>query len=91
VICGKKEAWNALLLGANWRPRTRSIACWAATGEHRVVGEPVDSQTCARESDVICTCTNSKTPLFDGDLICEGNHLNLWAGTSLTFARWTIP
>lgn len=21
VICGKKEAWNALLLGANWRPR----------------------------------------------------------------------
>ena len=25
--------------------------------------------TCAAESDVLCTCTSSQTPLFDGNLL----------------------
>jgi ornithine cyclodeaminase/alanine dehydrogenase-like protein (mu-crystallin family) len=39
--------------------------------------EPVDARGCAAESDVICTCTTSKEPLFDGKLVRPGTHLNL--------------
>ena len=36
-----------------------------------------DSDTCAAESDVICTCTTSTSPLFDGRVLRPGTHLNL--------------
>ena len=39
--------------------------------------EPADAETVARESDVICTCTTSPEPLFDGDWLRPGTHLNL--------------
>ena len=39
--------------------------------------EPVNAETCAREADVICTCTNSRVPLFDGSWLRPGTHLNL--------------
>jgi alanine dehydrogenase len=39
--------------------------------------EPADARTCAAESDVICTCTTSKTPLFEGQVLRPGTHLNL--------------
>ena len=39
--------------------------------------EPTDARTCAAESDVICTCSTSKTPLFEGQVLRPGVHLNL--------------
>lgn len=36
-----------------------------------------DPPTVARESDVICTCTTSRTPLFDGNDLRPGAHVNL--------------
>jgi ornithine cyclodeaminase/alanine dehydrogenase-like protein (mu-crystallin family) len=39
--------------------------------------EPVDAETCVSESDVICACTNTATPLFDGNRLRPGTHLNL--------------
>jgi alanine dehydrogenase len=39
--------------------------------------EAVDAETCARESDVLCTCTTWPQPLFDGGLLRPGTHLNL--------------
>lgn len=36
-----------------------------------------DPRTCAAESDVICTCTSSPAPLFDGRDLRPGTHLNL--------------
>jgi ornithine cyclodeaminase/alanine dehydrogenase-like protein (mu-crystallin family) len=36
-----------------------------------------DARTCAAESDVLCTCTSSQAPLFDGNLLRAGVHLNL--------------
>jgi alanine dehydrogenase len=36
----------------------------------------VDASTCAVESHVLCTCTTSTTPLFDGKLLRPGVHLN---------------
>ena len=38
--------------------------------------EAVYSRTCANESDVLCTCTTSKTPLFDGKMLRKGAHIN---------------
>jgi ornithine cyclodeaminase/alanine dehydrogenase-like protein (mu-crystallin family) len=61
-------------------PSRSEVFAEAASRAHRLAVEPVDSQTCARESNVICTCTNSKTPLFDGSHIRGGTHLNLVGG-----------
>jgi ornithine cyclodeaminase/alanine dehydrogenase-like protein (mu-crystallin family) len=36
-----------------------------------------DADTCASASDVICTCTSSPTPVFDGRRLRPGTHLNL--------------
>ncbi|MGC2194160.1 MAG: ornithine cyclodeaminase family protein [Terriglobales bacterium] len=38
--------------------------------------ESVYSRTCAAESDVLCTCTTSRTPLFDGNMVRKGTHIN---------------
>lgn len=38
--------------------------------------ESVYSRACAAESDVLCTCTTSAKPLFDGHLLRPGTHLN---------------
>jgi alanine dehydrogenase len=45
-------------------------------GELAATVESVYSRTCAAESDVLCTCTTSKVPLFDGHLLRPGTHLN---------------
>jgi ornithine cyclodeaminase/alanine dehydrogenase len=39
--------------------------------------EPANAETVTRESDVICTCTTSPMPLFNGDWLRPGTHLNL--------------
>jgi ornithine cyclodeaminase/alanine dehydrogenase-like protein (mu-crystallin family) len=36
----------------------------------------VDADTCAAESSVICTCTTSPRPLFSGNLLQPGTHIN---------------
>jgi len=51
-----------------------------AEADYSLVVEPVDSGTCAQEADVICTCTTSKIPVFDGRLVRDGTHLNLVGG-----------
>lgn len=38
--------------------------------------EAVYPRTCAAESDVLCTCTTSKTPLFNGNMVRQGTHIN---------------
>jgi len=45
--------------------------------EHGMEVEAADAETCARESDVVCTCTTSAEPLFDGRWLKPGAHLNL--------------
>jgi ornithine cyclodeaminase/alanine dehydrogenase-like protein (mu-crystallin family) len=39
--------------------------------------EIVDAESCAQQADVICACTSSPTPLFDGRRLRPGTHLNL--------------
>lgn len=45
--------------------------------EHGIQVEAVDAETCVRESDVICTCTTATEPLFQGEWLRPGAHLNL--------------
>jgi ornithine cyclodeaminase/alanine dehydrogenase-like protein (mu-crystallin family) len=43
----------------------------------RVKIQPAAAGECAARADVICTCTTSPVPLFDGSLLRPGTHLNL--------------
>lgn len=45
--------------------------------DHGLEVEISDRETCVRQSDVICTCTDSPSPLFDGSWLRPGTHLNL--------------
>ena len=47
------------------------------SGRCGIAIEGVDSKEGAAESDVLCTYTTSKVPLFDGRLVRQGTHLNL--------------
>jgi ornithine cyclodeaminase len=44
----------------------------AAAGLDAAVGRPED----VAEADVVCTCTTSPEPVFDGGLLAEGAHVN---------------
>jgi ornithine cyclodeaminase len=47
---------------------------------------PTNAAACVTSSDVICACTSSVEPLFSGELIQPGTHLNL-IGTFQPHAR----
>src|SRR5215472_1685448 len=51
--------------------------CRHIKGNHGIDIEKVSAEICARESDVICTCTTATEPLFDGRGLKPGTHLNL--------------
>jgi len=51
--------------------------CAKMKNDHGINAQPANAETCAREADVICTCTNAGTPLFDGHWLRDGTHLNL--------------
>lgn len=51
--------------------------CASMKQEHNIEVEPVTAEACARESDVLCTCTTAHEPLFDGRWLNPGAHLNL--------------
>jgi ornithine cyclodeaminase/alanine dehydrogenase-like protein (mu-crystallin family) len=49
----------------------------AEIGErHGIRARAVSADECAAESDIICTCTTARTPLFDGKLLRKGTHIN---------------
>jgi ornithine cyclodeaminase/alanine dehydrogenase len=44
---------------------------------HGIEITPASAERCAREADVICTCTTATEPLLDGRWLRPGVHLNL--------------
>jgi len=56
--------------------RSRQFAQQFSPENHLEI-EAVEARACVTESDVICTCTTSKVPLFDGGWLRPGTHLNL--------------
>ena len=69
LVCGPARKSNI--------PPNTSEFCRKMNDEHGIAAQPVDAERCVRESDVICTCTNSPTPVFDGRRLRVGTHLNL--------------
>jgi ornithine cyclodeaminase/alanine dehydrogenase len=51
--------------------------CQTMTHRYNVQVEATDAESCVRRSDVVCTCTTSRVPLFDGRWLKPGMHLNL--------------
>ncbi len=51
--------------------------CKKMEAEQGIRVEPVTAEVCVRESDVICTCTTASEPLFKGQWLRPGTHLNL--------------
>jgi len=43
---------------------------------HRVPCDTVSAEEAASQADLICTCTTSPIPLFDGEMIKPGVHIN---------------
>lgn len=43
---------------------------------HATHGGPLDAQHAVEQADIICTATNSATPLFDGNWVKPGTHIN---------------
>jgi ornithine cyclodeaminase len=43
---------------------------------HRGVAADVGTPSAVAESDLICTCTTSREPVFDGRLLAAGSHVN---------------
>jgi alanine dehydrogenase len=68
--------FDRVLVCASDPIRSREFA-GRMSDEIRLPVESADAQTCASESDVLCTCTTSPIPLFDGSLLRPGTHLNL--------------
>ncbi|MGH9601384.1 MAG: ornithine cyclodeaminase family protein [Terriglobales bacterium] len=83
-----RQAWAHLVVMRHLRAFRRVLVCGLtpaqsaafvqrAAKETGANVEATDAATCAAQSDVICTCTTSSTPLFDGKLLRPGTHLNL--------------
>jgi len=66
---------RALVCGTDFNETRKLAACLSS--ETGLAVEAADARTCATEADVLCTCTNSQFPLFDGSLLRPGTHLNL--------------
>jgi ornithine cyclodeaminase len=79
LLLSRDKRFTRLLVCGSSPARSQEFAAWVAN-HHQLRVEPVDASTCAASSDVLCICTTSKTPVFDGKFIRAGTHLNLVGG-----------
>ena len=85
IVLLHARAFRRFLVCGSPRSDLRSFAN-RMKQEHGIEVEVVNAETCARESDVLCTCTTAHGPLFDGRLLRPGTHLNL-VGSFQTHTR----
>lgn len=50
--------------------------CLRMKEQYRIEVSAADAETCVRQSDIVCTCTTSSVPVFDGRWLKPGMHLN---------------
>jgi ornithine cyclodeaminase/alanine dehydrogenase-like protein (mu-crystallin family) len=85
AVVPQVRPFRRILVSGRTIDQSRAFADRMRTVHGREV-EAVDLATCMTDSDVICTCTSSLEPLFPGDLVKPGTHLNL-IGTFQPHAR----
>jgi ornithine cyclodeaminase/alanine dehydrogenase-like protein (mu-crystallin family) len=82
-----RQAWAHLSVMLPVRGFTEVLVCGssqersevfarAAAEKFNIFVRPVGAAVCAAESHVLCTCTTTATPLFDGSLLQPGIHVN---------------
>jgi len=87
VFGSGRQAEGHLAIVARVRKLQRFLVCGSGRSDlspfiasmrerHGLHVEPVDARTCAAESDVICTCTTSSVPVFAGEWLRPGTHIN---------------
>jgi ornithine cyclodeaminase/alanine dehydrogenase-like protein (mu-crystallin family) len=69
-------AFDAVLVCGSTTERTLKFAD-DLRRELGINAEAVDADACASRSDVTCACTTARGPLFDGNALRPGTHLNL--------------
>ncbi|HZQ23738.1 MAG TPA: ornithine cyclodeaminase family protein [Terriglobales bacterium] len=74
-VVRKVRKFESILVSGVDPAQTRDFAQEMAQ-EFGAKVESVYPRACAAESDVLCTCTTSSTPLFDGNVIRSGTHIN---------------
>ncbi len=77
VIPTLRKAKGRDLTSANTVTKADGTSPAADTLLRNCTIESADPRTLAAESDVLCTCTSNPTPLFDGQDLRPGTHLNL--------------
>jgi ornithine cyclodeaminase/alanine dehydrogenase-like protein (mu-crystallin family) len=75
VLTAERRFDRILVCGSS-PERSRTFAT-AISKELGLAVEPADACGCVSQSDVICACTTSPTPIFDGTWLRPGTHLNL--------------
>src|SRR4029077_12178247 len=83
-----RQAWAHMLALAAVLPFQTIVCCGSQPSKSKQFADrvnaslgidayPANAEECVSRADVICCCTTSVTPLFDGSLLRPGTHLNL--------------
>jgi ornithine cyclodeaminase/alanine dehydrogenase-like protein (mu-crystallin family) len=75
-VLTKIRQFERVLVCGSGAERSRASAA-AMASELGLAVEAADARTCASQSDVVCTCTSSSTPVLEGKWLRPGTHLNL--------------
>jgi len=85
AMLSRLRKFRRILVSGTSAPKTEAFA-WRMQELCGCEIQPADAESCTANSDVICTCTSSVEPLFRGELVRPGTHLNL-IGTFQAHAR----
>jgi ornithine cyclodeaminase/alanine dehydrogenase-like protein (mu-crystallin family) len=66
---------DSILITSRGRERSQELADHVRSF-YRIPCDVVSAERAVAESNLICTCTNGGTPLFDGSLLKPGSHIN---------------
>ena len=76
AVLPRIRKFKRFLVCGSVRSDTKAF-CAKIKTELAIEVEPANAEIVAKESDVICACTTSPTPIFDGNWLRAGTHLNL--------------
>lgn len=76
AVLSKLKKFTRVLVCGTDQEKTRKF-CHSMSERHAIEVKPADPELCVRQSNVVCTCTTSRVPVFDGRWLRPGTHLNL--------------